>query len=186
MDIKESRKKAGLTQEQLANDAGVSLMSIRRYETGERSPNIETLKKIQDAIRKVDKTFDADFLDIFSADNIAQDQIELFEEYIKSLSIEEASELLRSINFTANSFQVIESENDQKHYRERLSRIIKLYGVLIRLIDDTKKKESTAHYLSFFKHYDELLQLIESHKSDLIKSAPNNVELLTKIPDYKK
>ena len=34
--IKKYRKQAGLTQEQLAKKIGVSLMSVRRYESNER------------------------------------------------------------------------------------------------------------------------------------------------------
>ena len=44
--IRYYRKLAGLTQSELAKKAGISMMSIRRYETGERVPNLETLRKI--------------------------------------------------------------------------------------------------------------------------------------------
>lgn len=50
MRIKELRKKAGLTQNELAEKTGVSLMSIRRYETGERLANFELLMKICKAL----------------------------------------------------------------------------------------------------------------------------------------
>lgn len=48
--MKEVRKRNCLTQEQLANKVGISLMSIRRYEKDERSPNMKTLKKIAAAL----------------------------------------------------------------------------------------------------------------------------------------
>lgn len=51
MRIKELRKKAGLTQTELAEKTGVSLMSIRRYETGERIANFELLMKICKALK---------------------------------------------------------------------------------------------------------------------------------------
>lgn len=48
--IREERKFYGLTQEELAKKAGISTMSIRRYETGERMPNRKTLEKIAEAM----------------------------------------------------------------------------------------------------------------------------------------
>lgn len=48
--IKRERKFKGLTQEQLAIRAGISFMSVRRYESGERTPTIKTLNKIADAL----------------------------------------------------------------------------------------------------------------------------------------
>lgn len=48
--IRNYRKLLGLTQEQLATMTELSVMSIRRYETGERIATIETLKKIAIAL----------------------------------------------------------------------------------------------------------------------------------------
>ena len=44
------RKKAGLTQEQLADSTGFSLMTIRRWEWGERSPRVEEVKALAKAL----------------------------------------------------------------------------------------------------------------------------------------
>lgn len=44
--IKELRIKKGLTQKQLANQTGLSEISIRKYEANERRPKIETIRKI--------------------------------------------------------------------------------------------------------------------------------------------
>ena len=48
--IRERRKFIGLTQQELAEKAHISMMSIRRYENGDRDPNMETLNKIADAL----------------------------------------------------------------------------------------------------------------------------------------
>lgn len=48
--IKEYRKKIGLTQKELADITGISLMSIRRYEGGERIPDVYVMRKIADAL----------------------------------------------------------------------------------------------------------------------------------------
>ncbi len=44
--LKEYRKLKGYSQEKLAELAAISKMSIRRYETNERQPSLETLNKI--------------------------------------------------------------------------------------------------------------------------------------------
>lgn len=45
-NIREARKMIGLTQTELAQKAEISVMSIRRYESGERLPTLELLEKI--------------------------------------------------------------------------------------------------------------------------------------------
>lgn len=44
--IKEQRKWKGLTQQQLAKESNISVMSVRRYESGEREPTQEVIKMI--------------------------------------------------------------------------------------------------------------------------------------------
>lgn len=44
--IKRLRKERGLTQEQLAEQLGVSLMTVRRWEWGDTSPNSNMLLKL--------------------------------------------------------------------------------------------------------------------------------------------
>lgn len=44
--IRDARKKAGLTQEQLADKTGLSLSTIRAYETGKRNPKADSYIKI--------------------------------------------------------------------------------------------------------------------------------------------
>lgn len=44
--LSEYRKKAGLTQKQLAEKLGVAQGAVANWEAGDRKPNIVTLKKI--------------------------------------------------------------------------------------------------------------------------------------------
>ena len=44
--IRETRKKAGMTQIELAQRSGIALSSIRRYERGVRDPRLEALRRI--------------------------------------------------------------------------------------------------------------------------------------------
>lgn len=48
--IRKMRKLKGMTQEQLAKETGLSVMSIRRYESAERSPSMSVYKKIADVL----------------------------------------------------------------------------------------------------------------------------------------
>ena len=48
--IKDARKKAGMTQQELADSSGISFSVISQYENGRRNPKIETLSKIAKAI----------------------------------------------------------------------------------------------------------------------------------------
>ena len=50
MKIKEFRKAAGLTQEELGAKVGASPVSISFYERGIQSPDVEMLKKLADAL----------------------------------------------------------------------------------------------------------------------------------------
>jgi transcriptional regulator with XRE-family HTH domain len=59
MDIKKIRLMAGMSQEQLAAAAGVSRISIVRYENGERSPDVDVAIRIANALGvKVDDLID--------------------------------------------------------------------------------------------------------------------------------
>lgn len=49
--IRHYRKAANLTQSQLASASNISLMSIRRYETNERTPDITQLQQIANGLK---------------------------------------------------------------------------------------------------------------------------------------
>lgn len=46
MDLKEARKKAGMSMEELGRAVGVSSVAIWRYEHGERVPKVEIAKRL--------------------------------------------------------------------------------------------------------------------------------------------
>ena len=48
--IKNLRKNKGITQEQLAESVGVSLMTVRRWEWGNTTPNSSMLKKLAEVL----------------------------------------------------------------------------------------------------------------------------------------
>jgi transcriptional regulator with XRE-family HTH domain len=49
--LRQSRQDNGLTQEQLGARAGVSKVSISLYESGRRTPDMQTLQRIADGLR---------------------------------------------------------------------------------------------------------------------------------------
>ena len=49
-EIRQVRKRQGLTQEQLAKSSGLSRSSIINFETGRRDPRVGDLKKIATAL----------------------------------------------------------------------------------------------------------------------------------------
>ena len=58
--MKKSRKKKHLTQAELAEQSGLSVMSIRRYESNERQPGLEEMIKLGKVLGFV-MSVDADF-----------------------------------------------------------------------------------------------------------------------------
>lgn len=56
--IKASRKKVFLTQEEYANELGVSISTIIRWEMGQYRPNLAAMKKIKAFCEKNKLSFD--------------------------------------------------------------------------------------------------------------------------------
>ena len=44
--LKSFRKKVGLTQEKLADELNISVMTVKRWEWGQRQPRMEEIKKL--------------------------------------------------------------------------------------------------------------------------------------------
>jgi transcriptional regulator with XRE-family HTH domain len=49
--LKESRKKAGLTQTEIAEQLGITRPAYTQYETDKTTPNLETASKIADILK---------------------------------------------------------------------------------------------------------------------------------------
>lgn len=78
--LKKRRKRQNLTQKQLADKVGISLMSIQRYERDQRQPTVEILEKICDAL----DTSVINFMGLFEKDR-PQSERDLFDEAIKNI-----------------------------------------------------------------------------------------------------
>ena len=57
-DIKKIRRKAFLTQEEFAQQIGVSYTTVNRWETGKSKPNLKTMKLIDEYCKKHSIDFD--------------------------------------------------------------------------------------------------------------------------------
>ena len=61
-NIRQARKKAGLTQRQLAEKSGVATITLQQYERGVREPKLDTIAKIARA------------MNLFASDLVSGDQ----------------------------------------------------------------------------------------------------------------
>lgn len=72
--IKKIRKAKGITQKELAEKLGTSHQNLSQYESGKRSPKIETIQKIADALDvSVDRFMP---MEIFDISTLGDDQLE--------------------------------------------------------------------------------------------------------------
>ena len=81
--LKELRKDKGLTQQQLGDMVGVTKVSICCYENGTRTPTLETLVDLADALSvKITSLLAIDYFAVAEEDeiktlNVARDEIEI-------------------------------------------------------------------------------------------------------------
>lgn len=78
------RKEHGLTQPQMADNVGIHLTQVRRYESGEAQPSLEILKRIA-----VTFIVSADWLIFEDGEREPQDELKLKFEAIKQMDEEE-------------------------------------------------------------------------------------------------
>ena len=141
-NIKKYRKNKGLTQKELGELIGVKAITIRKYESNEREPNIETLNKIATALRVTindllgikiversnENSISIRFLDIHQLPNEKEQIIKVVEEmyeFINSKNDENQLEefydlvqaslnLLQIRNFTLKEIQGAEQKHIEK------------------------------------------------------------------------
>lgn len=84
--IRKFRKWRGLTQQQLADETGLSVMSIRRYETGEREPTEVAVEAIAEVLTVNPSEIDDRFENSYRNDAIRQ-SIKM-DDYVSALGYE--------------------------------------------------------------------------------------------------
>ena len=133
-NIREHRKKVGLSQKELGKRLGVSQQNIAQYETGKRMPKLET-------VRKIAKALDTDIGNLLK---VNKDGISSYD--FTSFNYEEIKAALCDI--MPDIKEVIENENNDREAKLLLS-------------------------------YEQLNDIGQN-------KAVEQVELLTKIPEYQK
>jgi len=83
--IKAARKRAGLTQEQLAEKCGLATITIRQYERGVREPRYEQLKSIASAL-------EIEVTDLVSDSQIISVALDMAANAVKSEPLKKASD----------------------------------------------------------------------------------------------
>lgn len=109
-NIKRERKQKGLTQEELAKKLGVSVMTVRRFETDAREPKMNMIKKIA-AVLNIDYIF---LIRTSLNPQIITETSEGIE--IKEMSKKEAEQLLEQLpqNQLLEAFQSLNEDGQNK------------------------------------------------------------------------
>lgn len=178
-NIKKFRKKANLTQKELANKCGLAEITIRQYETGKREPRREQQEILCDKLGIT-------LADLFSHKQVFSDKKHDIQELIKTIT--------KIIQETKDSD---ESEQDKSKDLTMLNNYLKQAQQLDNALDlaleaDTEFKE-TMEYIenensSEIQHEFEELFLISSRmlNNEGRYKLMDYLNLLLKIPEYQK
>lgn len=165
-NIKNYRKRKGLTQEELANKVGVSLMSIRRYETKgvqNREPSADLFDKIADVLETTSDVLRGKESDYEFKDTVSDmDKDKKIRAFIGTIKNSYPNQEERTKKLEQLIYQIIEnheSQNENNHQNWN---------------PDFEKKASKIITL--------LSQLNDSGQNKAIEQ----VELLTKLPEFSK
>ena len=161
--IRSARKEEHLTQVQLAEKAGIAVNSLRLYESGKRSPNIETLEKIISALG----------IDHYS------DLKPILEPVYRSPR--------SSIYLDRDSMQFLLPDPDKILYeinsRDR-SEKVRLYGEKAVLEEEAEIEKISEIYRS--ENLDKIVSALAKLNAVGQEKAVERVEELTEIQKYKK
>ncbi|HJC67421.1 MAG TPA: helix-turn-helix domain-containing protein [Candidatus Enterocloster excrementigallinarum] len=236
--IKLYRMKNGLTQNELASIAGISTISIRKYESGDRVPKVETLQKIASALKisvlelvgddwetintskrvsqlkkrmedayneyidemkKLSKT-DENYID--KSNKLADNYFNKSDEYSKQINSlnppmstgEKIKELRKSLHLSLEELsqktktskillKKIE-ENKRTIPYETLFRIAQLFHVDIEEISTSVANAWEPYLIDEERYYQKLVEIFNTLNEDGQKKAVEQIEILSKIPEY--
>ena len=170
-NIKNARKKAGLTQKELAEKMGSTQQNLAQYESGKRNPKLETLNKIAGAL-EIPVSLLTSSLDSFEKEILRLDLIEL----IKNLNLE-----INDITSEQTlEDTVIQSVEKKRHYI-RLYDQLTVFGQdkaieqveLLTKIPEYQKKKSQDHTLILKAAHErtdiEITDEMRKHDSDIME-----------------
>lgn len=90
--IKYWRCEKGITQKQLAEKANISEISIRKYEANDRTPKIETIKKIADALNVTIGDLDPEYAIMNTDRSDALNLVSQIEQFLENVPKTDKSE----------------------------------------------------------------------------------------------
>lgn len=181
------RKSKNMTQEKFAKEIGIGLASLQRYESGERSPTLDTLNKIADGLKiglrdivgdiATTYMFGADKSVLFDEEGIlwaVREQFNLTQEYFSKAT---GMELERYIEIEENKVKPTDSEISA------IYNVLSSHGFKASDMIFMKSGNENWVWISRKKH---LLYCFDQLNEQGQEKAVESVELLTKIPEYKK
>ena len=170
--IKQYRKLKGLTQQELAQKSNLSVMSIRRYESGDRIVAESALESIADAL-------DVDLLTLTGKPSI-ESELDEVEKIISQY--ESICSIVLNDAFVSDDIKSFVKKNRPFNPTETLSNLSLLSGESVgklRAYDDIFGADYTSCVLSLNK----LLALLNDYGQ---QEAVRRVEELTEIPKYQR
>lgn len=145
--IKYWRKQKNMTQKQLAELADISEISIRKYETNERKPKIDTLSRIADSLGVVIGDLDENYSYMIQDKREAQYALQQLEKFSTNI-------------LTSDIPNEIKKENTLK-----IKELVEKLHSLINLIDNAISAYQTKKKLT--KERDKLLEDVETAEFEL-------------------
>lgn len=181
------RKSKNLTQEKFAKEIGIGLASLQRYESGERSPTLDTLEKIADGLNlgMGELLGDTSFTHMFAfSENVLfeeegilmdiREQFKLTQEFFSKAA---GIDLDRYIQIEENKVKPTDSEMSD------IYNLLKSYGFKKSDMQFMKYGDSNWTWAS---EKENLLHYYDQLNKQGQEKAIESVELLTKIPEYQK
>lgn len=156
--IKNLRKSKNLTQQQLADMLKISLMSVRRYEKGERIPSFETLMNLSKIFGVNLSELADDWLISSSTSYSINDLMPLeseLQDYMKNLccniDFDSEPEIFEAIKTTFEHFRHISNDNRKSRLKDAFeslnitgqSRAIEALEVLAKVPEYQKRADDT-------------------------------------------
>lgn len=184
LELRKLRLEKGLTQAELAKKAGVSEISIRKYEDGSRNPKIQTLIKLADALQVSLSELQYGIL----PDDISNTRKIVFDNVV------DEDHPLNIILKKIENGQALSSEESKmfKEYRVKGLSILQQYLEIF----SERLKESLSSYYSLLnddgkKEADRQIQetlekIIAQATNQATDEIMTKIQLISRIPEYQK
>lgn len=180
-NIKKYRQELKLTQKQLGEIIGISQQQIAQYESGKRTPKIETLAKISHALNVSIGDLDLNYSYMLQDQEDAASLITQLKQFIEDISNMDITEEIKQENIL------------------KANELIKITYELIKTIDSAKESDQKRkHLLEEKRMLKNDIQKAEQDIEDMCLSVFRQLNLngqekaiaytadLAKIPEYRK